>query len=142
MPFDREKLGAIYRRTSGYCHLCHKKLSMINYGRIGKRGAWEVEHSVPQCKGGTDHANNLYAACCSCNRDKSDMPTRTARAWNGKTRAPMGLEKRREARTENTFIGALTGGLTGLVIGGPVLGVIGVLAGGKLGNSLNPDKTG
>lgn len=86
--------------------------------------------------------NNLYAACIPCNRDKSNATTRTARNWNGKTRAPMSTERRKRAKGENIFLGAVYGGLAGLVIGGPVGAVAGAFAGGKFGRSLNPDETG
>lgn len=39
----QEGLNAIYDRTSGYCHLCGKKLAFTNYARFGERGAWEIE---------------------------------------------------------------------------------------------------
>ena len=68
--FTDKKLNAIYDRSRGYCHICGKKLAFINYGNFGKRGAWEVDHSKPRVKGGTDHPNNLYPACISCNRSK------------------------------------------------------------------------
>lgn len=142
MPFNKIELDQIYRRTSGYCHLCHKKLSRRNYGQFGKRGAWEVEHSVPRSNGGTDHMNNLFPACCGCNRDKSNMTTRTARRWNGKVKAPMSPTKRAAARTENTVFGMIGGGIAGLCIAGPIGGIVGAIACGKFGNSLNPDKTG
>lgn len=45
MPYSRSQLRRIYDRTSGYCHLCHKKLAFTNYGRYGAKGVWEVEHS-------------------------------------------------------------------------------------------------
>jgi 5-methylcytosine-specific restriction endonuclease McrA len=76
MPFDKQTLTRIYKRTSGYCHLCHAKLSIKNYGQLGKKGSWQVEHSVPRSKGGTDHLNNLFPACVTCNGDKSNKTTR------------------------------------------------------------------
>ena len=63
MKFEKSQLDSIYRRTTGYCHLCHVKLARRNYGKTGMKGAWQVEHSVPRSKGGTDHFNNLFAAC-------------------------------------------------------------------------------
>ena len=142
MPFDSKQLDGIFRRTSGLCHICHKKLCRKNYGSFGSRGAWEVEHSVPQCGGGTHRSNNLYAACISCNRSKGKITTRTVRRWNGQTRAPMSSERRKSARDENTFVAAAFGGLAGFAIAGPVGAIIGAVGGGKFGNSLNPDKTG
>lgn len=142
MSFASEQLNRIFKRTSGYCHICRKKLCRNNYGEFGQRGAWEVEHSVPQCKGGSDRSNNLYAACIPCNRDKGKLTTRTARRWNGHTKAPMSVERRNAARAENTFLGAVGGAFAGLALGGPVGLAIGIAAGGQFGNSLNPDKTG
>ena len=142
MPFDFEHLTKIFNRTSGLCHICHKKLCRYNYGKFGKRGAWEVEHSVPQSKGGTNHGNNLYAAHITCNREKGKMPTRTVRSWNGQTKAPMSSQRRKVAQTENTFLGMLGGGFAGLALGGPVGLALGIAVGGNYGCLLNPDKTG
>lgn len=142
MSFQPEQLSRIFDRTSGYCHICRKKLCRNNYGQFGKRGAWEVEHSLAQCKGGSDHGNNLYAACIKCNREKGKLTTRTVRGRHGHTRAPMPIERRETARAENTFLGMVGGGLAGLLLGGPVGCALGVAAGGKFCNSLNPDETG
>ena len=83
MKFDKNQRRVIYEKTDGHCHICHIKLSFVNYAREGERGAWEVEHSRPQAKGGTHHGNNLFPACIICNRNKSDYTTHTARGWNG-----------------------------------------------------------
>lgn len=139
MAFDKKQLEWIYNRTSGYCHICGKKLARTNYGKLGAKGAWEVEHSVPRCKGGTDHLNNLFPAHVSCNREKQAVSTRTCRAWNGKSKAPLGREKRKQAKFENGAIGAACGGLAGLALAGPVGAVIGALTGGHIGASQNPD---
>lgn len=140
MRYDKQTLTRIYHRTSGYCHLCHTKLSRRNYGQIGKRGAWHVEHSVPRAKGGTDHLNNLKPACISCNLDKSAKTTGTVRGWNGKTRAPLSVEKRKQAKSENALLGAIGGGLVGFAVAGPVGAAIGALACGHLAESSNPDR--
>lgn len=140
MNYDDKLLDRIYRKTSGYCHLCHAKLSRKNHGRDGKRGAWHIDHSVPRAKGGTDHLNNLKPACITCNLDKNDQTTRTARGRNGKSRAPLSVEKRKQAKNENTLLGVLGGGLAGLAVGGPIGAAIGAFAGGSLAGSKNPDK--
>jgi hypothetical protein len=143
MTYFPDRLDSIFERTSGICHICQGTLCRSNYGKFGQRGAWEVEHSVPRSLGGTDHLNNLFAACCSCNRKKSNYATRTARAWHGNTRAPLSIEKRRVAKTENTVLGGFFGAILGaVVITGPVGLVIGLIAGSNFGNSLDPDKTG
>lgn len=142
MSYDRDLLDRIFARTSGLCHICWRKLCRNNYAKFGLRGAWEVEHSVAQCNGGGHHCNNLYAAHISCNRSKARVTTRTARGRHGRTRAPMSVKRRTVARNENTALGAIGGGLTGLAFGGPIGAIVGIFAGGKFGHSLNPDQTG
>jgi len=139
MPFTKQQVDAIYRRSTGYCHLCHKKLSLVNYGKNGARGAWHIDHSKPRSRGGTDHMNNLLPACIDCNLGKSNLTTRTARRWSGKTRAPMTPERRKQAKAENGFIAAVGGGIVGFAVGGPVGAFIGAMTGGQLGASKNPD---
>ena len=89
MRLSEDRINEIFDRTSGKCHLCHKKLSFKNYGHPGDRGAWEIEHSVPRACGGSDRINNLYAACISCNRAKGARTTRSMRLRRGLTRAPV-----------------------------------------------------
>jgi 5-methylcytosine-specific restriction endonuclease McrA len=138
MARTRAELRRIYDRTSGYCHLCRKKLSFANYGRVDGRGAWHVEHSVPRAKGGTDHANNLYAACITCNLDKSTVTTKTVRGWNGRTRAPLSRRERRKARTGNAVAGGVIGGILGSILG-PLAAVIGAGIGAKVGHDVEFD---
>jgi hypothetical protein len=140
MAYASEQLDGIYGCTSGYCHLCHTKLSRKNYNRPGKRGAWHVDHSKARSTGGSDRLCNLKAACIDCNLDKSNKTTRTARGWNGKTRAPLSPEKRKQAKTENAILGAMGGGAVGFAVGGPVGAFIGALAGGHLAGSTHPDR--
>lgn len=138
MRFNAEQRRNIYDRTSGLCHICHKKLSFKNYGSIGAKAAWEVEHSIPQSKGGTHHPNNLYPACITCNRSKNDSSTAAARAKNGKSKAPLSLEAREKAKTENSIAGAILGGVLGLVAG-PLGLIAGTIFGASLGYDQNPD---
>lgn len=35
MAFNDAMLNQIYDRTSGRCHICHKKLAYKNYGAVG-----------------------------------------------------------------------------------------------------------
>jgi hypothetical protein len=133
------RLNAIYDRTSGYCHVCGKKVYFTNYGRFGRRGAWEIEHSVARVNGGTDRLCNLYAACISCNRKKQHFTTRTARRWHGRTLAPLSITRRRQARLDNALTGAGLGLLCGLPFGG--MGAIaGPIIGALFGNRQNPDR--
>lgn len=128
MAYSNERLNDIYERTDGTCHLCKKRLAFKNYGVCGTKGAWEVEHSVPKAKGGTDRLNNLYAACIKCNREKGKRTTKSVRAKNGHSAAPLSAIKKQQARTGNAVAGGTLGGLLGL-IGGPA----GALAGASLG---------
>jgi hypothetical protein len=139
MAFSEEQLKNIYDRTSGYCHICRKKLAFKNYGCIGARGAWEVEHSRPKSRGGTNRLNNLYAACISCNRSKNNSSTRAARAANGNRKAPLSVSARKRAKTGNAVAGGVFGVIAGSVFG-PVGAIIGGAIGAKLGHKKNPDK--
>jgi len=139
MPYTDDQLSQIFDRTDGHCHICHGKLCFSNYGQLGRRGAWEVEHSNPRCKGGSCRLGNLYAAHVSCNREKGSVTTRTARAWNGRTKAPLSKQRKEEIRSNNRWgcgsIGALAGarmfGLPGLLLG--------AIAGALVGNGIEPD---
>ena len=139
MVFSAEQLRQIYDRTSGYCHLCHKKVAFINYGNFGARGAWEVEHSNPQVNGGTHHLNNLFPACISCNRSKGASSTASARTRNGKSRAPLSVKKRKEAKASNALVGGAAGAALG-AFAGPVGALVGGIIGVHLGHRKNPDK--
>lgn len=138
--YDPKRLDAIYSKTDGYCHLCYKKLSRINYGRAGSRGAWQVEHSVPKAKGGSNRLNNLYPACIKCNLEKGTRHTKTIRNRNGHSRAPYSKETKQRIRSNNAASGALVGGGIGLVVGGPVGGLIGSFVGSLIGNESSPEK--
>ncbi len=70
MGYTDDELNYIYDKTGGYCNWCEKKIAFRNYGRVGERGAWEVDHSNPLALGGTDYLRNLVPACIPCNRSK------------------------------------------------------------------------
>jgi 5-methylcytosine-specific restriction endonuclease McrA len=140
MSYKKQKLDRIYDRTSGYCHICHKKLSRKNYACCGEHGAWEVDHSRPRANGGADHINNYFAACIPCNREKGKATTATARKWNEKQRAPLSRERRAEEKVKNGVAGALLGGACGAALG-PAGAVIGGLIGAALGADQNPDRS-
>ena len=139
MAYSTEQINAIYDRTSGYCHICHRKLAFCNYGRVGERGAWEVEHSRPRARGGSSRLCNLYAACIWCNRSKGKGSTRTARAYHGNKRAPLSHERRQEAKQRQALAGAAVLGTFGGLAFGPLGAVGGALLGAALGDSQNPD---
>lgn len=137
MPYLPGQLEAIFAHTDGHCHLCGLKLVFGHYGRLDSAGGWEVEHSVPKAAGGTDHGNNLYAAHPSCNRAKCDGSTRTARAQNGLTRAPLSAAKKQEIRERNTGVGLGVGIALGSAVGGPIGAVIGGVVGALIGDDVN-----
>lgn len=137
-PVDHDR-NDIYDRTSGYCHICHRKLAFTNYGKLGARGAWEIEHSRPQAKGGTHRLNNLDPACISCNRSKGPATTSTARARAGTRKAPLSPEKRRRAKTGAALASGITGGLLGAALAGPLGAWVGGAIGARLGYKANPD---
>lgn len=137
--FDEDRLNSIFDRSRGKCHVCHKQLCFSNYGRFGRRGAWHVDHSIALANGGTNHGNNLFAACVACNLDKSTTSSRTARKAYGKTRAPLSRDRFESARGENLFGGGVTGAGLGALIAGPPGAVIGGLVGLLVGDSINPD---
>ena len=139
MAKDIKRLEKIYRKTDGYCHLCHKKLSLKNHGINGAHGAWHIEHSVPKANGGTNHLNNLFPACIGCNLDKGTSSTASARRKNGVSRAPFNKNKKGEIKNQNSATGAIIGGAIGLV-GGPIGAAIGAVIGGVIGSDNSPKK--
>lgn len=141
MAFMDDELSAIYDRTSGYCHICRKKLAFSNYGRFGRLGAWEIDHSRAKARGGSDHFVNLYAACIDCNRRKGAGTTRTARRQHGRRRAPLSRSQRATAKQWN----AVAGGIVGWGIGalaGPLGMVVGGMLGARFGHDADPDDEG
>ncbi len=136
MKYSDTLLDTIYDRTSGKCHICGKKLARLNYGLLDARGSWEVEHSIPVARGGTDHANNLFAACISCNRSKRDSTSRSARAHHGRSRAPYSSAQIKKVRTGNAISGGVIAGIATLIFV-PELFLVGAIAGALVGYEIN-----
>lgn len=139
MAYDEITLRKIYDRTDGRCHICLKKLSFINYGKRGKRGAWEVDHSCPRSMNGGDRLNNLYASCIFCNRTKGTFSSKTARSWHGRTKAPLTRAKKERVKYTNAMFGGIAGLILGLYIS-PFIALVGSIVGGKIGYDIDPDK--
>jgi hypothetical protein len=139
MRLTQDQLEYVFDRTSGYCHLCHGKLAFCNYALRDERGAWEIEHSVPRARGGTNRLNNLYAAHIGCNRSKGARSTRSARRQNGYTCAPASVQARRNERIENMIAGGGLGMFVG-ALGGPAGLLLGGLIGGSLGFDQKPGR--
>ena len=146
MRYSDELLTAIYDRTSGYCHICRKKLAFRNYAIPGARAAWHVDHSNPEARGGSGRLGNLYAACIACNCSKGACTTRSARTQHGHSRAPVSRERRAAARQTAALVvggaGAFLGHKVAQALGWhPGLGVVaGGLLGADLGGRHNPDR--
>lgn len=119
---------SIYDRTAGRCHVCGKRLARRNYGKHGQRGAWEIEHSVARARGGSDHGNNLYPACIGCNRTKGTLASRTARARNGRSCAPLSLKRQGEVRARRAVGGGILGAVGAGLVGAPILVPMGLAA--------------
>ena len=139
MGFDKFTKRKIFDRTQGYCHICQKKLSFINHGKHGSRGAWHIEHSVAKAMGGSDRLNNLYAACIVCNLEKGTCNSKTARGWNGNKRAPYSKSKIKQIKNRRTTNGAIIGGIVGSAFG-PEGTVFGSILGSIIGNGTSPDR--
>ena len=135
MPFTDEQLSRIFDR----CHICGRKLCFSNYGQFGRRGDWEVEHSNPRCNGGSDRLCNLYAAHISCNREKGAMATRTVRAWNGRTNAPLSKQRKAQICGNNRLGWGSFGALSGAALAGPAGFFIGAIIGALIGDGMNPE---
>lgn len=86
MSFSKETQNKVFDKYGGRCALCGKQLVRKNYGvRVG-RGRWQIDHSKPDAKGGTDHINNLLPMCAECNNRKSDMTLAQAKKKFGQSR--------------------------------------------------------
>ena len=132
---DRRRILA---RTHNRCHLCSKTLCINNYGKLVGRGAWEVDHSLPQANGGTHHGNNLLAACVRCNRSKGAGSSRIYRKSNDLTIKPTSTAKRKRNQLWNSITGGTIGAICGLRFG-PIGAIYGGIVGAAIGNETNPD---
>ena len=103
----------VLARTGGDCHICHDPVGPRSYGRVHSRRGWEIDHSVPRSKGGTDRLNNLYAAHIDCNRSKGAKSTGAARRKYGLTFAPLSSTQRNFRRRLALLVGTTGGGLAG-----------------------------
>lgn len=138
MAYTQQDLDAIYARTNGRCHICGMKLARKNYGNASTKAPWHVEHSIPRAVGGTDHRNNLFAACIDCNLEKSDGSTRSARRRNGRTRSPLSRKMKTTVRNRRGLTGAAVLGTAGWLIA-PELMLVGAAAGALLGHFMDVD---
>lgn len=61
MPTHREML---YARQNGICHYCQQQTEFKQ---------WSIDHVVPLCRGGKNHALNKVGACKTCNGQKGPL---------------------------------------------------------------------
>jgi len=74
MPnYTQDDVNWVYDRTGGYCFYCDSKLSFANYGKVGRKGAWEIDHFIPLRSGGAHQPYNWVSACIDCNTRKADL---------------------------------------------------------------------
>lgn len=123
--YSESDLDRIYERTDGRCHLCYAPLDRGKYG-----SEWEIDHSKARASGGSDHINNLFPACRSCNRSKKAQSSRSARNKRNLTRPP--LSKPQKAGIKKGK--AIAGGILGMVAAaGFGTGFVGALLLGGIG---------
>lgn len=127
--FDEATRRTVFEKSNRLCHLCWQPMAYSNYGNHGARGAWEIDHSIPLSKSGTDHLNNLYAAHTACNRAKQARSSASVRRENGHMRPPMSAAAMKEIKEGDAWTGALAGGLIGARFGG----IPGLLIGAAIG---------
>lgn len=72
MAYTIQQLNDIYDFNYGYCYHCDMKLAFRNYGKVGQKAAWEVDHYMPRSLGGAHHPSNWVPACVHCNTVKSN----------------------------------------------------------------------
>jgi 5-methylcytosine-specific restriction endonuclease McrA len=73
MKYNNDDINLVYDRTQGRCFYCGIQLSFKNYGKVGEKGAWEVDHFIPLASNGADQPYNWVPACVSCNTEKADL---------------------------------------------------------------------
>ena len=114
-------------------------LALMSYGVHGARGAWEIDHSIPVARGGTDHMNNLFPAHIACNRGKQARSSRSVRRHNGRTRAPLSVAARERSKLRKALAAAVLGGALGARFGGPAGFWMGAIVSGLGGYGTDPD---
>jgi len=136
--FAADVLERVFERTDGKCHICHRRVAWRNYGALGSRGAWEVDHSVPRALGGTDRLSNLLPAHIRCNRSKQAASSRAARGQHSRSRAPLSANRRRAARVRNGVVGAGFGWLLATIFV-PQVRIAATALGAVAGASIDPE---
>ena len=71
---------SVAERADNRCEYCRASEQAFNF-------PFQVDHIIPQARGGSDHLDNLALACPACNLFKSDFQT----AWDEDTQANAAL---------------------------------------------------
>ena len=71
MAYSEAEVNLVYDRTNGRCFYCGVQLSFKNYGKVGEKGAWEIDHFIPIASNGAHQPYNWVPACVECNTAKS-----------------------------------------------------------------------
>ena len=112
---DEAIIGYVFQKSHGRCGYCFKVICRENRCRSG-RGGWEIDHRIPQALGGTDHLNNLIAACWGCNVRKSDYHARTHRRWIEPEVKRRHVRRRRRWAEQAVPLAAILAGITYKII--------------------------
>lgn len=74
-------MGIAAVKTNGRCYYCGVKLQQHKgHGKVPPNAA-AVEHMVPKSRGGTGKADNITAACWTCNASKGTKTIDEYRRW-------------------------------------------------------------
>ena len=129
MAYTEEQIRRAWKSTDGRCHLTGRRLRLSDYGRT-----WEIDHSKPRAKGGSDHGNNLKPALLVVNRSKQASTSRAVRRAYGLQRSPMSRAEQNRNRVNNAAGGAVLGAVAGGAMAGPVGALVGGVLGGLVGH--------
>lgn len=69
----------LWLRQAGNCHWCGRLMRMWERRALASMAT--LDHVVPCCKGGSDDADNIVAACLRCNVLKGDADPAIWRAF-------------------------------------------------------------
>lgn len=83
LPFSEEKKLTVWNKAikiygkSNQSNKIRKdkygnEIHFKDYGNTSTKFGWEIDHSKPKCKGGTDHINNLQPLQWNENRIKGN----------------------------------------------------------------------
>lgn len=134
MKYTAEQRKRIWKSTNGRCHLTGRRLKLADYGTT-----WEIDHSRPRARGGSDHANNLKPATITANRAKQAASSRAVRRRHGLSRSPMSPAERSRTKSRRALGGAVAGAALAAAVLGPPGLFFGAAVGALFGHSGKPE---